>query len=214
MFDSSKPSYWALLHERAWAKTKELIGFNFRTMLLAGGCLVVGGGLHAWLRTAQAAVERITVGLAYTAGVVGIGVATYLMSLVRSASALHEEQQDEVQRLDDALNAYSKSTDLAERLVELRRDGVALRNRRLEKSSDASIDGLTMAGWEMEVERWEKDVLATMKGKISAANYGRFETLNTYSPMNFAWQINVLHGQYLSMLSRRIDILLEIMGAF
>ena len=39
--------YWALLHERAWTKTKEILGFNVRTMLLTAGSLALGGSLHA-----------------------------------------------------------------------------------------------------------------------------------------------------------------------
>lgn len=208
MFESTKPSYWALLHERASAKTKEILGFNVRTMLLTTGSLALGGGVHAWLRTTQAAVERISIGLLYTAAFVAIGVATYLVNVVRSAPAIHEEQQDEVKRLDDALNAYGKSAELAEKLVEFRKEGVKLRNRWLEKQREP------LAGWQREVDEWEKQVLATLKGQVSSADYGRFETLDTYPPMRFGWQINELHGQHLSMLSRRIQILLEIMGHF
>ena len=75
MFESTKPSYWALLHERGWAKTKELLGFNVRTMLLTAGSLALGGSIHAWLRTTQAAVERISIGLFYTAAFIAIGAA-------------------------------------------------------------------------------------------------------------------------------------------
>lgn len=214
MFESTKPSYWALLHERAWTKTKEILGFNVRTMLLTAGSLALGGSIHAWLRTTQAAVERISIGLFYTAAFMVIGIVTYIVNVVRCAPAIHEEQQDEVKRLDNALNAYDKRAEFAAKLVEFRKEGVKLRNRRLEKSAVASIEGLTLAGWEMEVDRWEKEVLAAIKGQVSAADYGRFETLDTFPPLHFAWQINGLHGKYLSMLSRRIDILLEIMGAF
>lgn len=214
MFEGTKPSYWSLLHERAWAKTKEILGFNVRTSLLTAGSLAVGGSLHAWLKTTQAAVERISLGLVYAVGFVAIGVLTYLVNFVRSVPAIHEEKQDEVKRLDDALNSYGKKTELAERLVEFRKEGVKLRNRRLEKQSAPSLDGLVLAGWRDEVDAWEKKVLSTIKGQVSAADYGRFETLNTYPPLHFAWQINALHGQYLGMLSRRIDILLEIMGSF
>lgn len=214
MFESTKPSYWALLHERGWAKTKELLGFNVRTMLLTAGSLALGGSIHAWLRTTQAAVERISIGLFYTAAFIAIGIVTYIVNVVRSAPAIHEEQQDEMKRLDDALNAYGKRAEFSAKLVEFRKDGVKLRNRRLEKHSAPSLDGLVLAAWNSEVDAWEKEVLATIKGQVSAADYGRFETLNTYPPLHFAWQINGLHGQYLSMLSRRIDILLEIMGAF
>jgi hypothetical protein len=214
MFESTKPSYWARLHERAWAKTKEILGFNVWTTLLTAAALALGGSIHAWLRTTQAAVERISIGLFYTAAFVVIGVVTYLVNIVRSAPAIHEEQQDEMKRLDDALNAYSKSAQLAETLVEFRKQGVRLRNRRLEKQSAPSLDGLVLAGWKDEVDAWEKKVLATIKGQVSAADYGRFETLNSYPPLHFALQINALHGQDLGMLSRRIDILLEIMGNF
>lgn len=214
MFESTKPSYWALLHERAWAKTKEIIGFNVRTMLLTAGSVALGGSIHAWLRTTQAAIERISIGLLYTAAFAAIGVATYLVNVVRSAPAIHEEQQDEVKRLDDALNAYGKSAELAEKLVAFRKEGVKLRNRRLEKQREPSVDGLVLAGWQREVDEWEKQILATLKGQVSSADYGRFETLDTYPPMRFGWQINELHGQHLSMLSRRIQILLEIMGHF
>lgn len=107
------------------------------------------------------------------------------------------------------MNAYAKKTDLAEKLVELRKDGVKLRNRRLQKGNTPDIDGLILTGWKDEVDAWEKRVLDTIRGQVSAADYGRFETLNTYPPMHFGWQINALHSQYLSMLSRRIDILLR-----
>lgn len=214
MFEDTKPSYWALLHERAWAKTKEILGFNVRTALLTAGSLVVGGGLHAWLRTTQAAVERISVALVYTAGFVAIGVVTYLVNFVRSVPAIYEEQQDEVKRLDDALNAYSKKRDLGDTLVELRREGVRRRNRRLKKHKELSLDGLEIAGWQMEADTWEKRVLETIKGQVSAKDYGRFETLDTYTPKVFGWQINSEHGRLLSMLSRRIEILLEIMANF
>jgi hypothetical protein len=60
------------------AKTKEILGFNLRTVLLGAGSLAVGVGIHAWLRTTQAAVERISVGFAYTAGFAVIGVVTYI----------------------------------------------------------------------------------------------------------------------------------------
>jgi hypothetical protein len=214
MFEGGKPSYWSVLHERAWAKPKEILGFNLRTVLLGAGSLAVGGAIHACLRTTQAAVERISVGFAYTAGFAVIGVVTYIVNLIRAVPAIHEGQQDDIKRLDDALNAYAKKTDLAEKLVELRKDGVKLRNRRLQKGNTPATDGLMLAGWKDEVDAWEKRVLDTIRGQVSAADYGRFETLNTYPLMHFGWQINALHGRYLSMLSRRIDILLEIMANF
>lgn len=214
MFEAPRPSYWALLHDRAWAKTKEILGFNVRTMLLTVGSLALGGSLHAWLRTTEAAVEKISIGLVYTAAFAAIGIATYVANVVCAAPVIHEEQQDDVKRLDDALNAYSKKANLAEKLVDFRKEGVKLRNRRLKEHDRASLDGLEIAGWQREVDDWEKRVLAALKGQVSAADYGRFETLNTYPPMHFAWQINGEHGRHLSMLSRRIDILLEIMGAF
>lgn len=122
--------------------------------------------------------------------------------------ALHEEQQAEIERHEDALNAYSKKGDLADKLVELRREGVKLRNRHLGKH------GLDIPGWEMEVDVWEKRVLETIKGQVAAKDYGRFETLDTYTAKVFGWQINSEHGRLLSMLSRRIEILLETMAAF
>lgn len=214
MFEGTRPTYWSVLHERAWAKTKETLGFNLRTALLAAGSLAVGGGLHAWLKTGQAAVERISVGLVYTAGFALIGLITYLIHVVRSASVIHEEQQDEIKRHEDALNAYSKRRDLGDRLVGLRREGVALRNRRLAKQQTAPLDGLEIAGWNEEVDAWEKRVLDATRGQAFAKDYGRFETLDTYTPKMFGWQINSEHGRLLSMLSRRIEILLEIMANF
>jgi hypothetical protein len=62
VFEGTRPTYWSVLHERAWAKPRETLGFNLRTALLAAGSVTVGGGLHAWLKTGQAAVERISVG--------------------------------------------------------------------------------------------------------------------------------------------------------
>jgi hypothetical protein len=91
---------------------------------------------------------------------------------------------------------------------------VALRNRPLQKSPHPSIDGLTLAGWEDEVDDWERRVRDIIRAQVSAQDYGRFETLDTFTEKAFGWQINSLHGKYLSMLSRRIEILLEIMGQF
>ena len=214
MFEGKSPTYWSVLHERAWAKAKAILGFNLRTALLAAGSLAVGGGLHAWLKTGQAALERISVGMVYTAGFVLIGVMMYVIHFVRSASAIHEEQQDEIKRHEDALNAYSKRRDLGDRLVGLRREGVTLRNRQLAKQQTAPLDGLQIAGWNEEVDAWEKRVLDVIRGQVSAKDYGRFETLDTYTPKVFGWQINGEHGRLLSMLSRRIEILLEIMANF
>lgn len=214
MFEGTRASYWSVLHERAWATTKEILGFNLRTALLAAGSLAVGGSLHAWLKTTQAAVERISVGLVYTAGFVAIGAVTYAVNFIRSASTIHEEQLDEIKRHEDALNAYSKKRDLGDRLVDLRREGVALRNRRLKKQATPALDGLVIAGWNAEVDAWEKRVLDAVRGQVSAKDYGRFETLDIYTPKVFGWQINSEHGRLLSMLSRRIEILLEIMANF
>jgi len=214
VFEVAKPSHWAVVHERAWAKTKDTVGFNLRTMLLTAGSLVVGGGLHAWLRTTQAAVERVSVGFMYTGGFVAIAFATYVVNFIGSTATIYDEQQEEIRRHEDALNAYSKKRDLGDKLVELRRDGVKLRNRRLPKHKEPSIDGLQIAGWHIEVDDWKKLVIGTIKGQVSAKDYGRFETLDTYTPKVFDWQINSEHGRLLSMLSRRIEILLEIMANF
>lgn len=46
------------------------------------------------------------------------------------------------------------------------------------------------------------------------ADAGGVARVNTYTEKGFSWQINSLDGKYLSMLSRRIETLLEIMGQF
>lgn len=214
MFGHIEQTYWELVRRRAWILTKEFLGINFRTGAVSLACIAVGAILHTYLKDWNAAKDELVVTAIYFVPFAVAVVAAYLANLLRAGRILHDEQAAEIARHEDALNAYSRRADLAERLVEFRRDGVKLRNRPLKKSDKLSLDGLQIAAWKMEVDAWEKSVLATIKGGVSAKDYGRFETLDSYAPMSFAWQINSVHGQYLAMLSRRIQILLEIMGQF
>ena len=214
MFKNLEQTYWEVLRGRAWILTKEFLGINLRTGAVSIACIGVGTILQTYLNNWNAARDKLVVtGIYFVPFLVAV-VAVYLANLFRAGRTLHDEQAAEIARHEDALNAYSKHADLAERLVEFRREGVKLRNRRLKKSDKPSLDGLQIAAWKIEVDTWQKSVLAAIKGQVSAKDYGRFETLDAYAPMSFGWQINSVHSQYLAMLSRRIQILLEIMGQF
>ena len=128
-------------------------------------------------------------------------ILAFAVNTLRAARMIHEEQQEEIRRHEDALAAYSRKVELGDTLVALRRDGVALRNRRLQKSERPSIEGLTLAGWNAEVDAWERRVLDTIRGQVSAGDYGRFETLDTYTEKVFGWQINSLHTSPLASSS-------------
>lgn len=214
MFSQTRQTYWETLGGRAWILTRDLFGWNVKTSFVAGACFLGGLLLHAIVRGRNEAIDDLTITALYAIPFVAAAVIAFVVNTLRAAQMIYEEQQEEIRRHEDALSAYSRSAELAETLVALRREGVALRNRELEKSSHASIDGLTLVGWNSEVDVWETRVLDTIRGHVSAQDYGRFETLDTYTHKVFGWQMNSLHGRYLSMLSRRIEILLEIMGRF
>ena len=214
MFERIRLTYWGTLRGRAWILTRDLFGWNIKTGVVAAICFVAGLGLQARSRGSEEALDTLTVTLIYASPFVIGGLAAFVVNVLRAARMMYDEQQEEIKRHEDALAAYSRRTDLAGRLVALRREGVAIRNRRLQKSTHPPIDGLTLAGWTSEVDAWKKRVLDTIRGHVSAQDYGRFETLDTYTEKVFGWQINSLHGKHRSMLSRRIEILLEIMGQF
>jgi hypothetical protein len=214
MFGRIRLTYWDTLRGRAWILTRDLFGWDVKTGVVAAICFVAGLGLHAWNRGSEEVLDNLTITLIYAFPFAIGGLAVFVVNVLRAARMMYSEQQEEIKRHEEALAAYSRRADLASRLVALRREGVAIRNRRLQKSAHPSIDGLTLAGWTPEVEAWEERVLDTIRGHVSAQDYGRFQTLDTYTEKMFGWQINSLHGKYLSMLSRRIEILLEIMGQF
>jgi hypothetical protein len=100
-----------------------------------------------------------------------------------------------------------------EELIKLRVDGVKIRNERLAATTPAEYQA-----WLARVETWESRVDEALKRAhdlklITLADVARFGTLDKGIPMQrWAHAINPDHNNQLRYLSRRIDILLEIMA--
>lgn len=102
---------------------------------------------------------------------------------------------------------------LAKELIDLRVDGVKLRNEIVTNDS--------LPGWIDRVDTWQhraEDALEGGKqaeqgqGAISLADLARFITLDRVPLVRYSHAINQQHALELQCLSRRIEILLEIMA--
>ena len=90
-------------------------------------------------------------------------------------------------------------------LRKLRRDGVALRNRGKRLNTEDKVDS-----WIKETDEWGANVIAVLE-KGSEAETAYFETLDQMPPRIFPSAINERHLLYLSIITERLQRLMEIM---
>jgi hypothetical protein len=103
------------------------------------------------------------------------------------------------------LEGLAPSVEITDSLIALRADGVKLRNE--------SIKLEDLEQWKERVRTWKRTVLTTLKGRANPADRARFETLDLVQPMRFKHACNNEHNRHLSILTRRLAILLEILAA-
>jgi hypothetical protein len=106
--------------------------------------------------------------------------------------------------IDDIALAPLKARASVEQLVQLRARGVALRNQLVH--SDAQWIKL-----HHDFEEWERAVVAEMaKIGVRPSDLGYFQTLDLFTPLQFAHAYNELHAKDLRELSEKIRRLAEI----
>ena len=93
---------------------------------------------------------------------------------------------------------------LLESLIQLRIAGVKLRNEKF--AVDQEDD------WRRRVDQWKHDALNAIRHRANIADVARFEVLDRVPVMDFKWARGGRHRKTLRELSRRIEILLEIMA--
>jgi hypothetical protein len=93
---------------------------------------------------------------------------------------------------------------LADRLIQFRIDGVKLRNETIQPEG--------FQEWKGRVDQWKANVIDAIKAQANLADVARFITLDRVPIVSFIWATDKRHTKALRELSRRIEILLEIMG--
>lgn len=93
-------------------------------------------------------------------------------------------------------------------LAELRVEAVyKLLNRPV--SSDVELQQ-----WTTDEESWSQAVLKVLRENVSAAIASSFDTLGTFQPRHFPRAYNSEHDWRLSMLTKKLDILISIINRF
>jgi hypothetical protein len=102
MFKDSGQSYWDTLRGRAWILTRDLFGWNVGTGVITGICFVAGLVRHAANRGRQEALDNLTLTLIYAASFAVAAPLGFAFNTIRAARMVHEEQQEEIERHEDA----------------------------------------------------------------------------------------------------------------